>query len=85
MASRTLLQPGPDRRRTRLQARVDNIMTWYSPADSSFGAGVGPSPTAGWRATCSWAPADIARRTRYINGRTTEQLSYLLGLMNLLP
>jgi predicted dithiol-disulfide oxidoreductase (DUF899 family) len=65
--------------------RVGNAMQWYSSADSSFGADVGAPPDAGFALNVFLRDGDTVYRTWHSNGRGTERLSHLQGLVDLLP
>ena len=65
--------------------RVGNTMTWYSTANSSFGADVGAPPGGGFGVNVFLRDGDTVYRTWHTNGRGTERLSYVFGLIDLLP
>lgn len=65
--------------------RVGNRMAWYSSADSPFGADVGAPPGAGFAVNVFLRDSDTVYRTWHTNGRGTERLSHLQGLVDLLP
>lgn len=65
--------------------RVGNKMAWYSSAGSSFGADVGAPPGAGFAVNVFLRDGDTVYRTWHTNGRGTERLSHLQGLVDLLP
>ena len=65
--------------------RVGNSMDWYSTASSSFGADVGAPAGGGFAVNVFLRDGDTVYRTWNTNGRGTEQLSYLFGLVDLLP
>jgi predicted dithiol-disulfide oxidoreductase (DUF899 family) len=64
---------------------VGNEMTWYSTANSSFGADVGAAPEAGFGVNVFLRDGDTVYRTWHTNGRGTEQLGYSFALIDLLP
>lgn len=65
--------------------RVGNRMAWYSSADSTFGADVDAPPNAGFGVNVFLRDGDTVYRTWHTEGRGTERLSYLQGLVDLLP
>ena len=65
--------------------RVGNRMTWYSTADSPFGADVGAPPGGGFAVNVFLRDGDTVYRTWHTNGRGTEQLSHTFPLIDLLP
>ena len=52
-----IVTQGPIEDALAYKARVGNKMTWYSTANSSFGADMGAPPGGASRSTCSSAPA----------------------------
>jgi len=65
--------------------RVGNTMTWYSTANSPFGADVGAPPGGGFAVNVFLRDGDTVYRTWHTDGRGTEQLSYTFPLADLLP
>ncbi|MBO9624929.1 MAG: DUF899 family protein [Microbacterium sp.] len=65
--------------------RVGNRMQWYSSADSTFGADVDAPPNAGFAVNVFLRDGDTVYRTWHTDGRGTERLSHLQGLVDLLP
>lgn len=65
--------------------RVGNTMTWYSTADSPFGADMGAGPDAGFAVNTFLRDGDTVYRSWHTDGRGTEQLSYSFGLIDALP
>ena len=65
--------------------RVGNRMDWYSSADSSFGADMDAGPGEGFGVNVFLRDGDTVYRTWHTNGRGTERLSHLQGLVDLLP
>jgi predicted dithiol-disulfide oxidoreductase (DUF899 family) len=65
--------------------RVGNAMTWYSTADSSFGADMGAPPGGGFQVNVFLRVGDTVYRTYNTQGRGTEQLSHTFPLIDLLP
>jgi predicted dithiol-disulfide oxidoreductase (DUF899 family) len=64
---------------------VGNTMTWYSTADSTFGADVGAPPGGGFAVNVFLRDGDTVYRTWHTNGRGTEQLGFSFALIDLLP
>jgi predicted dithiol-disulfide oxidoreductase (DUF899 family) len=67
------------------KARVGNKMTWYSTAHSSFGADMGAPPDGGFQVNVFLRDGDTVYRTYNTQGRGTEQLGHVFGLIDLLP
>jgi predicted dithiol-disulfide oxidoreductase (DUF899 family) len=65
--------------------RVGNRMTWYSTANSPFGADVGAPAGGGFALNVFFRQADQVFRTWHTDGRGTEQLSHVFGLIDVLP
>jgi len=65
--------------------RVGNQMAWYSTANSSFGADVGAPPGGGFAVNVFLRHEDQVYRTWHTDGRGTEQLSHVFGLIDILP
>lgn len=65
--------------------KVGNRMTWYSTADSSFGADVGAPPGGGFALNVFLRDGDDVYRTWHSSGRGTEQLSHTFALVDVLP
>jgi len=65
--------------------RVGNQMTWYSTADSPFGADMDAPPAGGFAVNVFLRQGDAVYRTWHTNGRGTEQLSHMFALIDLLP
>jgi predicted dithiol-disulfide oxidoreductase (DUF899 family) len=65
--------------------KVGNTMTWYSTADSPFGADVDAPPGGGFAVNVFLRDGDRVFRTWHTNGRGTEQLSHTFPLIDLLP
>lgn len=65
--------------------RVGNRMDWYSSADSTFGADVDTPPNAGFGVNVFLRDGETVYRTWHTEGRGTERLSSLQGLVDLLP
>ena len=67
------------------KAKVGNRMTWYSTANSPFGADMGAPPAAGFQVNVFLRDGETVYRTYNTQGRGTEQLSYTFPLIDLLP
>ncbi|MGW2340525.1 DUF899 domain-containing protein [Streptomyces sp. NPDC001661] len=80
-----IVTQGPIDEALAYRRKVGNTMTWYSTANSSFGADVGAPPDAGFAVNVFLRDGDTVYRTWHTDGRGTEQLSYLFGLVDLLP
>ncbi|SED95588.1 DUF899 domain-containing protein [Ruania alba] len=65
--------------------KVGNRMTWYSTADSPFGADMGAGPGEGFAVNVFFRDGDEVYRTWHTDGRGTEQLTYTFPLIDLLP
>jgi predicted dithiol-disulfide oxidoreductase (DUF899 family) len=76
---------GPIDEALAYRARVGNTMTWYSTADSPFGADVGAPAGGGFAVNVFLRDGDAVHRTWHTSGRGTEQLGYAFGLIDLLP
>ena len=76
---------GPIEEALAYRDKVGNKMTWYSSSESSFGADVDAPPGAGFGVNVFLRDGDKVYRTWHTNGRGTEQLGHLFGLIDLLP
>ncbi|MGW5351430.1 DUF899 family protein [Streptomyces sp. NPDC004031] len=76
---------GPIDEALAYRRRVGNTMTWYSTANSPFGSDVGAPPGGGFAVNVFLRDGDTVYRTWHTDGRGTEQLSHLFGLVDLLP
>jgi predicted dithiol-disulfide oxidoreductase (DUF899 family) len=65
--------------------RVGNRMTWYSTANSPFGADMGAPPDGGFQVNVFLRDDNTVYRTYNTQGRGTEQLSHTFPLIDLLP
>ncbi|MFD6415146.1 DUF899 domain-containing protein [Streptomyces sp. NPDC060194] len=65
--------------------RVGNRMTWYSTADSPFGADLGAPEGGGFAVNVLLRDGERVYRTWHTDGRGTEQLSQTFPLIDLLP
>ena len=80
-----IVTPGPIDEALAYKARVGNKMTWYSTANSSFGADMGAPPGGGFQVNVFLRVGDTVYRTYNTQGRGTEQLSHSFALIDLLP
>jgi len=80
-----IVTQGPIDQALAYKRRVGNKMTWYSTADSPFGADVGAEPGGGFAVNVFLRDGDRVYRTWHTNGRGTEQLSHSFALIDLLP
>jgi predicted dithiol-disulfide oxidoreductase (DUF899 family) len=80
-----IVTQGPIDEALDYKRRVGNKMTWYSTANSSFGADVGAPAGGGFAVNVFLRDDDTVYRTWHTNGRGTEQLGYTFGLIDLLP
>jgi predicted dithiol-disulfide oxidoreductase (DUF899 family) len=80
-----IVTQGPIDEALAYKARVGNKMTWYSSAQSSFGADMGAPPGGGFQVNVFLRVGDTAYRTYNTQGRGTEQLSHSFALIDLLP
>ena len=76
---------GPIEEALAYRDRVGNRMEWYSSAGSTFGADVDAPPNGGFGVNVFLRDGDMVYRTWHTNGRGTERLSSLQGLVDLLP
>jgi len=80
-----IVTQGPIDEALAYKRRVGNTMTWYSTANSPFGDDVGAPLDGGFAVNVFLRDGDTVYRTWHTNGRGTEQLSYLFGLIDVLP
>lgn len=80
-----IVTQGPIEKALAYRRRVGNQMTWYSTANSSFGADVDAPAGGGFGVNVFLRQGDNVYRTWHTNGRGTEQLQYTFGLIDLLP
>ncbi|WP_232661619.1 DUF899 family protein [Pseudonocardia sp. TRM90224] len=65
--------------------RVGNTMTWYSTADSPFGADVDAPPAGGFALNVFLRSGEQVYRTWHTTGRGVEQLTHTYALVDALP
>ncbi len=80
-----IVTQGPIDEALAYKRRVGNQMTWYSTANSPFGADVGAPPGGGFGVNVFLRDGNNVYRTWHTNGRGTEQLSYSFPLIDVLP
>ncbi|MCT9088917.1 DUF899 domain-containing protein [Streptomyces sp. ASQP_92] len=80
-----IVTQGPIDEALAYKRRVGNKMTWYSTANSPFGADVGAPPGGGFGVNVFLRDGDTVYRTWHTDGRGTEQLSHTFPLIDLLP
>lgn len=76
---------GPIEEALAYRRLVGNQMTWYSTADSSFGADMDAPLDGGFAVNVFLRDGDDVYRTWHTTGRGTEQLSHTFPLIDLLP
>ncbi|WP_308465345.1 DUF899 domain-containing protein [Rathayibacter soli] len=80
-----IVTQGPIDEALAYKRRVGNQMTWYSTANSPFGADVGAEPGGGFAVNVFLRDGDTVYRTWHTNGRGVEQLAHTFGLVDVLP
>jgi predicted dithiol-disulfide oxidoreductase (DUF899 family) len=80
-----IVTQGPIDEALEYKRRVGNQMTWYSTANSSFGADVGAGPGGGFGFNVFLRNGNQVYRTWHTNGRGAEQLTHSFSLIDLLP
>lgn len=80
-----IVTQGPIGEALAYRNRVGNRMTWYSTANSPFGADVGAPAGGGFAVNVFLRDGDTVYRTWHTDGRGTEQLSHTFPLVDLLP
>ena len=80
-----IVTQGPIAEALAYKEKVGNRMTWYSTADSPFGADVDAPAGGGFGLNVFLRDGDTVYRTWHSNGRGTEQLSHTFPLIDLLP
>jgi len=80
-----IVTQGPIDEALAYRAKVGNKMTWYSTANSPFGADMGAPPGGGFQVNVFFRVGDTVYRTYNTQGRGTEQLSHSFPLIDLLP
>jgi predicted dithiol-disulfide oxidoreductase (DUF899 family) len=80
-----IVTQGPIDEAIAYKRRVGNRMTWYSSADSPFGADVDAPAGGGFAINVFLRQGDRVYRTWHTDGRGVEQLTHAFGLMDILP
>lgn len=80
-----IVTQGPLDEALAYRRRVGNRMTWYSTANSPFGADVDAPAGGGFAVNVFLRDGDTVYRTWHSNGRGVEQLSHSFALADLLP
>jgi predicted dithiol-disulfide oxidoreductase (DUF899 family) len=80
-----IVTQGPIDEALEYKRRVGNLMSWYSTANSSFGADVGAPAGGGYAVNVFLRDGDSVYRTWHTDGRGTEQLTHTFGLIDTLP
>lgn len=80
-----IVTQGPIDQALEYKERVGNRMTWYSTANSEFGADVGAPKGGGFALNVFLRDGDDVYRTWHTNGRGVEQVSHTFPLIDLLP
>lgn len=80
-----IVTPGPIDEALDYRQRVGNQMSWYSTADSTFGADMGAPLGGGFQINVFLRDGDTVYRTYNTQGRGTEQLGHTFGLIDILP
>jgi predicted dithiol-disulfide oxidoreductase (DUF899 family) len=80
-----IVTQGPIDEALAYKRRVGNTMTWYSTANSSFGADVDAPAGGGFAVNVFLRDGGTVYRTWHTTGRGTEQLGYAFGLIDVLP
>lgn len=76
---------GPIDEALEYRRRVGNTMTWYSTANSPFGADVGAPAGGGFAVNVFLRDGDTVHRTWHTDGRGVELLGHGFPLIDLLP
>ncbi|GAB3517376.1 DUF899 domain-containing protein [Arthrobacter monumenti] len=76
---------GPIDEALAYRRRVGNRMTWYSTANSEFGADVGAPAGGGFALNVFLRNGDTVYHTWHSSGRGVEQVSHTFPLIDLLP
>jgi len=80
-----IVTQGPIDEALAYRNRVGNRMEWYSTANSPFGTDMGAPPEAGFAVNVFLRDGDTVYRTWHTDGRGTEQLGHMHGLVDVLP
>ncbi len=80
-----IVTQGPIDEALAYKERVGNRMEWYSTANSPFGSDMDAPPEGGFAVNVFLRDGDRVFRTWHTNGRGTEQLGHMHGLVDVLP
>ncbi|AGC62660.1 hypothetical protein MULP_02915 [Mycobacterium liflandii 128FXT] len=80
-----IVTTGPINDALAYKHKVGNRMPWYSSSESSFAADLDAPAGGGFAVNVLLRDGDTVYRTWHTTGRGTEQLSYMFGLIDLLP
>ncbi|MEU8819059.1 DUF899 family protein [Actinoplanes sp. NPDC048796] len=80
-----IVTQGPIEEALAYADRVGNKMTWYSTADSPFGADVDAPAGGGFAVNVFLRDGDAVYRTWHTSGRGVEQLTHTFALVDVLP
>ncbi|MFF5078142.1 DUF899 domain-containing protein [Actinoplanes sp. NPDC000266] len=80
-----IVTQGPIKDALAYADRVGNKMTWYSTADSPFGADVDAPAGGGFAMNVFLRDGDTVYRTWHTTGRGVELLTYTFALVDVLP
>lgn len=80
-----IVTQGPIDEALAYKERVGNKMEWYSTAGRPFGTDMGAPPEAGFAVNVFLRHGDTVYRTWHTEGRGTEQIGHIHGLIDLLP
>jgi predicted dithiol-disulfide oxidoreductase (DUF899 family) len=80
-----IVTQGPIDQALEYKRRVGNRMSWYSTANSDFGADVDAPSGGGFALNVFLRDGDTVYRTWHTNGRGVEQVSHTFPLIDLLP
>lgn len=80
-----IVTQGPIDEALAYKERVGNRMEWYSTANSPFGSDMDAPPEGGFAVNVFLRDGDRVFRTWHTNGRGTEQLGHVHGLIDVLP
>ncbi|QBI54385.1 DUF899 family protein [Streptomonospora litoralis] len=80
-----IVTQGPIDEALAYKRRVGNAMTWYSTANSDFGADVGAPPGGAFALNVFLRDGETAYRTWHTTGRGLEQLAHTFALVDVLP
>lgn len=80
-----IVTQGPIGEALAYKRRVGNAMTWYSTANSPFGADMDAPPGGGFAVNVFLRQGEKVYRTWHTAGRGVEQLSHSFALIDVLP